>query len=128
MTIIIIGVIILLVGYLGSKADPSFRGYKSVITIIGIIVILVGFSMASVKQIEPGMVGVQKLFGKVNNNILKSGLNLVNPMVQVVMFDTRTQNYTMSASYNEGEVRGDDAIRVLSADGLEGDNRSHSII
>ena len=75
--------------------------------------------MASVKQIEPGMVGVQKLFGKVNNNILESGLNLVNPMVQVVMFDTRTQNYTMSASYNEGEVRGDDAIRVLSADGLE---------
>ena len=65
------------------------------------------------------MVGVKKLFGKVSNNILESGLNIINPLVKVVMFDIRTENYTMSAVHDEGAVRGDDAIRVLSADGLE---------
>ncbi|MEO6632618.1 MAG: prohibitin family protein, partial [Mucilaginibacter sp.] len=30
-----------------------------------------------------------------------------------------TQNYTMSAVHNEGQQQGDDAIRVLSSDGLE---------
>ena len=35
------------------------------------------------------------------------------------MFDIRTENYTMSGVHDEGAVRGDDAIRVLSADGLE---------
>jgi len=47
------------------------------------------------------------------------GLNLKNPLVEVVPFDKRTQNYTMSGITNEGEVVGDDAIHVLSADGLE---------
>jgi regulator of protease activity HflC (stomatin/prohibitin superfamily) len=119
MTIILIGIILLVIGYIVSKADASIRGYRSLITIIGITVIIVGFSIASVIQVEPGQVGVQKLFGKVNNNILESGLNIVNPLVKVVMFDTRTQNYTMSGTTSEGEIVGDDAIRVLSADGLE---------
>jgi regulator of protease activity HflC (stomatin/prohibitin superfamily) len=35
------------------------------------------------------------------------------------MFDIKTENYTMSAVHDEGAVQGDDAIRVLSADGLE---------
>jgi regulator of protease activity HflC (stomatin/prohibitin superfamily) len=33
--------------------------------------------------------------------------------------DIKTQNYTMSAVKDEGAKEGDDAIRVLSADGLE---------
>jgi regulator of protease activity HflC (stomatin/prohibitin superfamily) len=119
MTIIIIGILILVIGYLVSKADASIRAYRSVITLIGITVVLVGLSIASVIQVEPGMVGVQKLFGKVNDKILESGLNIVNPMVKVVMFDTRTQNYTMSGVLDEGQKQTDDAIRVLSADGLE---------
>jgi regulator of protease activity HflC (stomatin/prohibitin superfamily) len=119
MTVILVGIIILVIGIVVSKADPSLKAYRSVITIAGIIVVIVGFSMASVIQVEPGQVGVQKLFGKVNNNILESGLNIVNPLVKVVMFDTRTQNYTMSGTIDEGNKIGDDAIRVLSADGLE---------
>jgi regulator of protease activity HflC (stomatin/prohibitin superfamily) len=84
-----------------------------------VVVILIGISISSVKQIEPGEVGVQKLFGKVNTNILESGLNVVNPLVQVVTFDIRTENYTMSGVQDEGAKQGDDAIRVLTADGLE---------
>jgi regulator of protease activity HflC (stomatin/prohibitin superfamily) len=119
MSVILVGIIILAVGFLAAKADPPVRAYKSMIKIAGIVVILIGISIASVVQVEPGQVGVQKLFGKVNNNILESGLNVINPLVKVVMFDVRTENYTMSGVNDEGIKQGDDAIRVLSADGLE---------
>jgi regulator of protease activity HflC (stomatin/prohibitin superfamily) len=83
------------------------------------VIIIIGILISSIRQIEPGQVGVQKLFGKVNNDILNSGLNIINPLVQVELFDVRTQNYTMSGVNDEGQKAGDDAIRVLSADGLE---------
>jgi regulator of protease activity HflC (stomatin/prohibitin superfamily) len=119
MSVILVGIIILAIGFLAAKADPPLRAYKSMIKIAGAVVILIGLSIASVVQVEPGQVGVQKLFGKVNNNILESGLNVINPLVKVVMFDVRTENYTMSGVNDEGVKQGDDAIRVLSADGLE---------
>jgi regulator of protease activity HflC (stomatin/prohibitin superfamily) len=119
MSVLVIGIIILIIGIVAAKADPPLRTYKSIIRTIGAIVILVGLSIACVVQIEPGQVGVQKLFGKVSNNILESGLNIINPLVQVVTFDTRTENYTMSGVQDEGAKQGDDAIHVLSADGLE---------
>ncbi len=119
MTVIIVGIVILIIGFVAAKADPAMRPYQSIIKIAGVIVVLIGISLSCVVQVEPGQVGVQKLFGKVNNTILESGLNIVNPLVQVVMFDTRTENYTMSGTSDEGSKLGDDAIRVLSADGLE---------
>jgi regulator of protease activity HflC (stomatin/prohibitin superfamily) len=119
MTLIVIGIIIIVIGVVAAKSDVPLRKYKSMITTAGAIVILIGMSIACVVQVEPGEVGVQKLFGKVNNNILESGLNLVNPLVQVVMFDIKTENYTMSGVMDEGAKQGDDAIRVLTADGLE---------
>jgi regulator of protease activity HflC (stomatin/prohibitin superfamily) len=120
MTVIVVGIIILIIGFVAAKADePMLRKYRSMIKTAGVIVILIGLSIACVVQVEPGQVGVQKLFGKVNNNILESGLNIINPLVQVVMFDVRTENYTMSGVQDEGAKQGDDAIRVLTADGLE---------
>ena len=86
---------------------------------IGIGIAAIGLLTASLIQIEPGEVGVQKLFGKVSDRILESGLNFKNPLVEVVPFDKRTQNYTMSGITTGGEMVGDDAIHVLSADGLE---------
>jgi regulator of protease activity HflC (stomatin/prohibitin superfamily) len=119
MSVILIGIVILIIGLVAGKAEPALRAYKSLIKIAGVIVILIGISISCVVQVEPGQVGVQKLFGKVNDNILESGLNIINPLVQVVMFDIRTENYTMSGVNDEGVKQGDDAIRVLSADGLE---------
>jgi regulator of protease activity HflC (stomatin/prohibitin superfamily) len=120
MTVIVVGIIILIIGFVAAKADePMLRKYRSMIKTAGVIVILVGMSIACIVQVEPGQVGVQKLFGKVSNNILESGLNIINPLVQVVMFDVRTENYTMSGVQDEGAKQGDDAIRVLTADGLE---------
>ena len=85
----------------------------------GLMLAIIGISNASVKQIEAGQVGVQTLFGKTQEHILESGLNVVNPFVEVSEMDIKTQNYTMSSVATEGDKTGDDAIRVLSADGLE---------
>jgi regulator of protease activity HflC (stomatin/prohibitin superfamily) len=71
------------------------------------------------KQIDAGRVGVQSLYGNVENDILSSGLHVINPLLDVTEFDIQTQNYTMSAVHSEGAQEGDDAIRVLSNDGLE---------
>jgi regulator of protease activity HflC (stomatin/prohibitin superfamily) len=46
-------------------------------------------------------------------------LNVKNPFADVILYNVQTQNYTMSGVHNEGDKEGDDAIRVLSADGLE---------
>jgi regulator of protease activity HflC (stomatin/prohibitin superfamily) len=119
MSIIIVGLLILVAGFVLANADANLRKFKTIFTAVGAIVIIIGASMACVVQVEPGQVGVQKLFGKVNDNILESGLNVINPLVKVVMFDIRTENYTMSGVNDEGVKQGDDAIRVLSADGLE---------
>lgn len=119
MFVIVIGIIVIVVGFVLSRSNSQTRTYSSTIISIGIALLIVGAVVASVVQIGPGEVGVQKLFGKVSNQTLESGLNMVNPLVEVVPFDIKTQNYTMSAVHDEGDRVGDDAIRVLSADGLE---------
>ena len=117
--LIFVDIIVLIVGFSAYKPNSVLSAYSRILKIVGIALIIVSALAASIKQIELGEIGVQKLFGKVNNDILESGLNLVNPLVEVVTFDIRTQNYTMSGVQDEGDKSGDDAIRVLSADGLE---------
>lgn len=119
VALIIIGILVLIAGIAVSKSDSPFARSAGIIKAVGIVVIVVGILLSSVRQIEPGEVGVQKLFGRVSPDILESGLNLINPLVKVETFDIRTQNYTMSGVHDEGQKSGDDAIRVLSADGLE---------
>ena len=119
MSLITLGIIVIIVALIGIRTVPYMQSNKSKVMAGAFLIFLLTLIFASVKQIEPGMVGVQKLFGKVSNNTLESGLNLINPLVKVVMFDIKTENYTMSGLNDEGSTQRDDAIRVLSADGLE---------
>jgi regulator of protease activity HflC (stomatin/prohibitin superfamily) len=119
MTLIIAGIIVLLVAFFVTRTVPYLKSHRLQVNVLAWLIFAFLLTIASVVQVEPGMVGVKKLFGKVNNNILESGLNLINPLAKVVMFDIKTENYTMSGVLDEGAKQGDDAIRVLSADGLE---------
>jgi regulator of protease activity HflC (stomatin/prohibitin superfamily) len=120
MILIILGVILLIAGIVTNRQQrEEFNKIGSGLRIVALILIVIGFLTACIKQIDAGQIGVKSLFGKVNNNILSSGLNLVNPLVDVKEVDIRTQNYTMSGIHDEGDKGGDDAIRVLTADGLE---------
>lgn len=120
MLIIIIGLILLVVGFQMRKQGFPTSKYAGAAFGGGALLMMAGFLTNAVVQIDPGQVGVQVLFGKVqNDSFLGGGLHLVNPFTEIVRFDTRTQNYTMSAVHDEGSKQGDDAIKVLSADGLE---------
>jgi regulator of protease activity HflC (stomatin/prohibitin superfamily) len=119
MLFIILGIFIAILAGSAGKANPNFSTLSKTGRLVGIGIALAGFAAASFVQIEPGTVGVPKLFGKIQGSILTEGLNVVNPLVEVVKFDVRTQNYTMSGVHNEGDKEGDDAIKVLSSDGLE---------
>ncbi len=119
MFFIFIGVILFIASRAISNPNLIFSKFANPLRIAAIVIFLLGLSSSVIKQVNAGEVGVQSIFGKVQNQILTSGLNFVNPLATVTVFDTKTQNYTMSAVHDEGDKSGDDAIRVLTADGLE---------
>jgi regulator of protease activity HflC (stomatin/prohibitin superfamily) len=119
MLLIIIGFIILLVGQGLRKSEENIRRRSGVVRLVGFALMIVGILTSCIIQIDAGTIGVKKLFGKVQNDVLASGLHFINPVLEVERMDIKTQNYTMSGINDEGNKSGDDAIRVLTADGLE---------
>lgn len=119
MFISFIGILLIFAGFAVSSSLLNISRYASVFKAVGAIIAVLGVMSACIRQIDAGTIGVQSLFGKVNPKVLDNGLNFVNPLVDVSIFDTKTQNYTMAAKTSEGDQQGDDAIRVLSSDGLE---------
>lgn len=115
----IIGAIIIIAGISIQKSSTQFGKYGNYVKYVGIFVIALGILSSSFVQINPGKVGVKSLFGKVQKGVLPSGLHMINPLMDITIFDVQTHNYTMSAVHDEGDKNGDDAIRVLSNDGLE---------
>ena len=119
MFLIVFGIFIVIVGIFMSTQDTQASRFGNVVRIAGIVVIILGALTSMFKVIDAGQVGVKSVFGKVDKDVLYSGLNIINPIAEVTNFDAKTQNYTMSGVNDEGSKAGDDAIRVLSADGLE---------
>jgi regulator of protease activity HflC (stomatin/prohibitin superfamily) len=120
MLLIITGAVILIVGMALGKADASASKIGKIMKVGGVIIMLFATITACVVQIEPGQIGVQKFFGKIDEkNILTNGLNFINPLVEVIRMDIKTQNYTMASIHDEGDRTRSDAVAVLSADGLE---------
>ena len=75
--------------------------------------------LSSLTTVSSGAVGVQVVFGKVDTDgYLGEGLHLKNPFAVVHEMSVRTQTYTMSAVSDEGRKSGDDALEVISSDGL----------
>lgn len=119
MILIILGFIIVLAGLVIARRRDQFQRFGGTVRIIGLVVILIGVLTSCVIQIDAGHVGVKKLFGKVQNDVLGSGLHFINPLLEIEKMDSRTQNYTMSGVQDERAKASDDAIHVLTADGLE---------
>ena len=99
--------------------DQPLPRYSGTLRFVALGLVVLGFLTACIKQIDAGQIGVLSVFGKVQNTVLQSGLTIINPLAEVAVVDVKTQNYTMSGVNDEGNQSGDDAIRVLTADGLE---------
>jgi len=119
MILIFIGIAALIAGFQLANSNFPTNKFSNPLKIGGVLVALFGISATCFVTIPPGEVGVQVLFGKVQTGTLESGLHFINPLLKVERFDIKTQNYTMSSVHDEGDKSGDDAIRVLAADGLE---------
>lgn len=104
------------------KDNLRFEKIIDILRIAAGIGILLSVLFASIVQIGPGEVGVQILFGKVQDGVLRSGLNFINPLMEVQKIDIKTQAYTMSGANDQdvNEVRSNrsDPIQTLSSDGL----------
>jgi len=119
MILLILGFVALIAAGAITRSDPRLRRFRGHIRAAGTAMMLAGVLMSCIKQINAGEIGVKKLFGKVQKDVLGSGLHFINPLFEVEELDIKTQNYTMSGVHDEGIKSGDDAIRVLTADGLE---------
>ena len=117
--LIIIGIILIIAGFSLKNNDNPLSKFSNIFRIIGVILIALALFSSMFKQVDAGKVGVKSLYGNVQPDVLESGLHIINPLLDITIFDIQTQNYTMSAVHNEGAQEGDDAIRVLSNDGLE---------
>ena len=119
MFFIVLGIAALIAGFAINTPSLAIAHFARPVKVVGVVLIIVGILTASIRQIDAGHVGIISVFGNVTDRVLQPGLNFVNPVATVTEFDVKTQNYTMSADVDEGEKKGDDAIRVLTADGLE---------
>ncbi|HYV55583.1 MAG TPA: prohibitin family protein [Chitinophagaceae bacterium] len=118
MFLLILGFVIFILGIIFRKIANLSKYARGFIP-GGLVVMIIGIGLSCFIQIDAGHVGVKKLFGKVQPDVLESGLHFINPLYEVEKMDIKTQNYTMSGIHDEGQRSGDDAIRVLTADGLE---------
>jgi regulator of protease activity HflC (stomatin/prohibitin superfamily) len=119
MILFFAGIVLIGVAYMVSKTNTQYSSSSNIFKFVGVALAIIGIFSSCIVQIDAGKVGIQSLFGNVKNEILPSGLNFVNPLATIKELDLKTQNYTMSALHDEGQKSGDDAIRILSSDGLE---------
>ena len=119
MVFIVLGFIIIIATTIIAKSNVVAAKFAGAGRIVGLLFILLGISAACIKQIDPGEIGVKILFGSIQKDVLWSGLHFIDPLLDVKTIDVKTQNYTMSGINDEGNNAGDDAIKVLTSDGLE---------
>jgi len=119
MTLIILGILVFIAGLAMARGEEIIKRFARPTRTIGLLLLVLGVFIACIIEIGPGEIGVKTLFGKVQDDVLTSGLHFINPLMEVQKMDVKTQNYTMSGVHDEGAKTGDDAIRALTSDGLE---------
>jgi regulator of protease activity HflC (stomatin/prohibitin superfamily) len=116
---LIFGIILVLAGTAGSMVlsrllvraprELGAEGGVKALRLVAMLLVPIGALMiisSTVRMISAGHVGVALLFGKVQPVALHEGINLVNPLYDVVQMDTRVQKH---------QARYDAASRDLQA-------------
>lgn len=90
--------------YLNTSAKKKFNKAQSLFSLIGMAVALMIAFSQMFTVIPAGHSGVIDFFGSVSDKTLGPGVNFVNPMANVVKFDTRKQELkeTMNVPSKEG--------------------------
>jgi regulator of protease activity HflC (stomatin/prohibitin superfamily) len=96
---LIVGGILILIGFsiprvapeIAARKGAEIRRARRVLPALGVLVIVGGLFFASFRVVPGGYVGVQILFGRIDDRALHEGLNLINPLKQVHILSVRTQ-------------------------------------
>lgn len=97
--LLILGALLLLAGFAIPRAAPQMGDRKALeltrarswLKIVGGLGIVLGIVLSSFRIVPGGNVGVQILFGKIDDQALTEGLNVINPLKQVRLMTVRTQ-------------------------------------
>jgi regulator of protease activity HflC (stomatin/prohibitin superfamily) len=93
------------------------------LSIVGLVALAaLGFMFASWRTIRPGYVGV--VFNKISHQVvtgaLEPGWAFINPFTTSIQeYPVTIQNYSMLQKGSEGQVTGDDSIKVQSNEGQQ---------
>ncbi|MGE5280033.1 MAG: prohibitin family protein [Deltaproteobacteria bacterium] len=84
--------------------QASKTGSVKPVIVLAVVGLVVGLTLASVRVVPAGYVGVVDLFGRVAPKPLSAGINLVNPLAKVVLMSVRTveDKETMNVPSKEG--------------------------
>lgn len=103
--------------------DPAsiFPRFSKAGKILGFLILLIILFRAIVVFVPAGYAGAVYDRGRgVLPGHVREGINIVIPFWQsVVLFDTRLQEYTMSAVRDEGALRKDDSLDAPTSDGQQ---------
>ena len=104
----------------GQSRPVARIGTLVVIAVIALV--LLGLTLSAWRSISPGYVGI--VFDKANHNVTASALEpgwaFINPFTQAIQqYPITIQTYSMVQKATEGQVAGDDSIKVQSNEGQQ---------
>ncbi len=106
--------IVAIAGGISSCKDREGLGFG-----IGVAILILAVILSGIRVVAPGEVGVKVLLGSMSDKHVASGLKVVMPGTSIIKYSVRQQAYIMSATAGEGQIQGNDSIRVMSEDDLQ---------
>lgn len=106
----------------GARTSQTAARVGTLGIIAVIAVILLGLMATSWRSIQPGYVGIvfDKASHKVTAEALEPGWAFINPFTQSIQqYPVTIQTYSMLLKGSEGQVGGDDSIKVQSSEGQQ---------
>lgn len=106
----------------GNLSFPTPKRTGTLLIIAGVIVALLILFRMSLRNIQPGYVGIvfDKVSHKVTAQAKEPGWAVINPFTQSIQeYPVTIQTYSMVYKGSEGQVSGDDSIKVQSSEGQQ---------
>ena len=105
-----------------SFQPPPVMRIVTLILVAIVAVVLLGLTFSAWRSIRPGYVGI--VFDKANHNVttgaLDPGWAFINPFTQAIQeYPVTIQTYQMVQKGSEGQIRGDDSIKIQSNEGQQ---------
>ncbi|MEZ4867201.1 MAG: prohibitin family protein [Caldilineaceae bacterium] len=101
---------------------PSPRRTGTLLVIAGVMLVFLILFRMSLRNIRPGYVGIvfDKVTHKVTARAKEPGWAVINPFTQSIQeYPVTIQTYSMLYKSSEGQVSGDDSIKVQSSEGQQ---------